>query len=66
MYTCAHVNYLLQRVMLLPQLIGTAITSIDSGAIKTTSSQHSTKDMSTLQPVDKEINMHGLLSKEEH
>ena len=52
--------------MLLPQLIGTAITSTDSGAIKTTSSQHSTKDMPALQRVNKEINMLGLLSKEEH
>ena len=65
MYMFACVNYLLQRLLLLPELSGTAVTSTNSGTIKTTSSQCSTKDMSVLQPVNKEINMHGLLSNEE-
>ena len=59
---CACVNYLSQRLLLLSQLSGTAITS---GTIKTTSRQRSTKDMPTLQPVHKELITHELLSNEE-
>ena len=54
--------YLLQRLLLLPELSDTAITGTNSGTIKTTSS---CKDVPTHQPIIKEINMHGLLSNEE-
>ena len=63
MFAC--VNYLLQRLLLLPQLSDTAITGTNRGTIKTASKQHSTKDVPTLQPVNKEINICGLLSNEE-